>query len=96
MKLTELDYFLSKLIPILKKELGSERALEILLSINPPDKDSSEEIREIRERLSIFKSRVKKTVIRVSAIELFNKHRVFQSVPISSSYVPSDRQVAIH
>lgn len=82
--MTELDIFLSKLIPALKKEIGSERAFELLNSICPPDRDSKEEICEIRERLSLAEHEVKKKFEPVSASKLLSQGRKFTVIPFSS------------
>lgn len=73
--MTELDEFLSKLIPALEKELGSERAFELLLSICPSDRDSQEEFREVRERLSMAEVDMKKRFERVSPLALLKRGR---------------------
>ena len=87
--MTELDKFISKLIPALEKEIGSERTFELLFSLYPPDNDPQEEFREIRERHSLTEIAVKKRFERVSPLDLLFKERDFDSASITSPYISS-------
>lgn len=94
--MTELDHFLSKLIPLLKEELGSERTFELLQSICPNDRDSREEVAEIKERLSLRKSEIKNIMKRIQPLKLLKENREYQIVPIISSYAPSGKHPTLH
>lgn len=94
--MTELDHFLSKLIPLLKEELGSERTFELLQSICPNELDSQEEVAEIKERLSLYKSDIKKVMKRIQPYELLKENREYQIVPIISSYASSGKHPTLH
>ena len=85
--MTELDEFLSKLIPALEKELGSERAFELLFSICPPTGSSQDEFREIREGLALAESDVTKRYERVSPLKVLKSDRNKSTGFIASSAV---------